>query len=201
FDLQRAVAIGHFGALAAARGERHHLVRWKAALFEDVEHFPAHIARGADDCNLETHGISPVPLRSFSGEARRPCGPRLPGPNPGEGEQAKGDQTVLAVVLAVVLVMRDDAIARPAQWLVPGFPRKFPSRPGQSNAKSAINRPRIVRNPVRGGFYRESENSQSKPVLPPPSGPGRHRDLIWMGHGPALACVKGGSRWRNPWPS
>ena len=55
-DLQRAVAEGHFGAdwLRREASATTSLGR-KAALLEDVEHFPAHIARGADDRNLETH--------------------------------------------------------------------------------------------------------------------------------------------------
>src|SRR5690606_31845581 len=53
--LQRAVAIGDFRADRAARGERHHFVGRKAAFFQYVEHFPADIARGAGDCDLETH--------------------------------------------------------------------------------------------------------------------------------------------------
>ena len=38
-----------------ARGERDHLVGRKLPLGQDVEHFPAHIAGGADDCDLVTH--------------------------------------------------------------------------------------------------------------------------------------------------
>jgi hypothetical protein len=47
--LQRLVAEGDFLADRAARGEGHHLVGGKPALFENVEHFAAHIAGGADD--------------------------------------------------------------------------------------------------------------------------------------------------------
>jgi hypothetical protein len=42
-----------------------------------------------------------------------------PGPDPGGGEQAKGNQTVLVVVLAGILVERTDAPAHPAQMPEP----------------------------------------------------------------------------------
>ena len=87
-DLQRAVAEGNFGADRAARGERHDLVGRKAALLEDVEHFPAHIARGADDRNLESHCLAPVPLRSFLEKTRLGSGPRQSRPRAGPGERA-----------------------------------------------------------------------------------------------------------------
>ena len=55
FDLQRAVAIGHVHALAAARGERDHLVGGERPLGENIEHFPAHIAGRADHGDVVTH--------------------------------------------------------------------------------------------------------------------------------------------------
>jgi len=55
--LEGLVAIGHLDAHALARGERDHLVGGKAPLGEDGEHFTAHIAGGANDGDLETHGI------------------------------------------------------------------------------------------------------------------------------------------------
>jgi hypothetical protein len=63
----------------------------------------------------------------------------VPGPDPGEGELAKENQTVLAaVVLAVVLVEDMDARRYPAPW------------PGNSTAMSAIKRPRMIH--LRYGF-------------------------------------------------
>ena len=53
--LERLVAEGDLDAHAPARGERDHLVGGKAPLGEDIEHFAAHIAGGADDRDLETH--------------------------------------------------------------------------------------------------------------------------------------------------
>ena len=38
-----------------ARGERHDLVGGESPLGENIEHFAAHIARGADNGDLETH--------------------------------------------------------------------------------------------------------------------------------------------------
>ena len=55
FDLQRPVAIGHFSAHAAARGQRHHLVGRELPLGQNVEHFPPHIAGRADHGDFVTH--------------------------------------------------------------------------------------------------------------------------------------------------
>ena len=96
-DLQRAVAERHFRALAAPRGQRHHFAHRKAALFQYVEHFPAHIARGADDRNLETHQKSPVPLRSVFGENPPADAGFNPRAGPGRGWLGQGNQTVLVV--------------------------------------------------------------------------------------------------------
>ena len=41
--------------MAAARGERDHLVGGKVPLGQDVEHLAAHIAGGADDGDFVTH--------------------------------------------------------------------------------------------------------------------------------------------------
>jgi hypothetical protein len=70
----------------------------------------------------------------------------------GESEQAKGNHTVLVVVLALVLDVavreRMDASKRPALW------------PGKSNAKSAIKRPRMLEKSrsrvLVAGFEKES---------------------------------------------
>ncbi len=89
-DLQRAVTIGHFRALAAARCKRDNFVSREAAFLEDIEHFAPDISGGADNCNLETHFSSPVPLRF---QIRNPAGHAglpPPGQTRGEGEQAKG---------------------------------------------------------------------------------------------------------------
>ncbi len=59
------VAVGDLHALAAARGDRDHLVGGKAPLVEDVQHGAAHVARGADDRDLVAH-------RLFSGGFRLP---------------------------------------------------------------------------------------------------------------------------------
>src|SRR5690606_26911918 len=64
--LQRAIAIGHFGALRAARRERYDFVSRKAALFQDVEHFTADISGRTDDSDLKTHeSTTPVLSASF----------------------------------------------------------------------------------------------------------------------------------------
>ena len=55
FDLQPAVAIGDFDALAAARGERDHVIGGKRPLGENGQHFPADIAGRADDGDAVTH--------------------------------------------------------------------------------------------------------------------------------------------------
>ena len=62
----------------------------KAALLEDVQHFAAHIARGADDRNLETHKLLLSLSARFLEKTRRPMRVSTPGPDPGEGGQAKG---------------------------------------------------------------------------------------------------------------
>src|SRR6185312_8437559 len=78
----------------------------------------------------------------------------------GEGEQAKGDQTVVAVVfLAVVLVEDRRAAAPPAgRW------------PGKSNAKSAIKRPRMEGCPVWSrllrGLAEESISTSARRIGP-----------------------------------
>ncbi|WP_348630065.1 hypothetical protein, partial [Mesorhizobium sp. M7A.F.Ca.US.001.02.1.1] len=89
--------------------------------FQYVEHFPAHIARGADDRYLETHRkIScPSPL----GFWRNPLAAAgsVPRAEPGRGWLGQGNHTVLVVVLPVflaknaVLLKRGDAPTRPAQ--------------------------------------------------------------------------------------
>src|SRR5690606_6303259 len=145
--LQRLVAIGDLRADRAARGERHHLVGRKAALFEDIEHLAPDIAGGACDCNLETHETSPAPLRLLtSGGTRRPARASSPRARPGRDGKAKGDQTVLPVVLVVIvlaLVVPETALDRNG---TPNRPaRRLPPWPGKSSARSAIVRPRIVR--------------------------------------------------------
>jgi hypothetical protein len=66
FDLQGAVAIGHFDADAAARGQHHDLVGGEFALVENVEHFAPDIAGRTDDSDFVTH-------RSLSEEKCRPA--------------------------------------------------------------------------------------------------------------------------------
>ena len=53
--LECLVAVGDLRSHALARGERDHLIGGKAPLGEDIEHFAADIAGGANDRNLETH--------------------------------------------------------------------------------------------------------------------------------------------------
>src|SRR6516225_1696468 len=67
FGLERPVAEADLAALAAARGERDHLVGGKRPLGEYRQHFAAHIARGADHRDPVTH----CQLRKFSAAARR----------------------------------------------------------------------------------------------------------------------------------
>src|SRR6202022_365324 len=55
FDLQGAVAIGHFDAHAAARRQRHHLVGREFPFVENVEHFPPDIAGRSDQRDFVTH--------------------------------------------------------------------------------------------------------------------------------------------------
>src|SRR6185312_17446615 len=94
--LQRPVAEGHLGTERAARGERHDLADRKAAFFQNVEHFAAHIARGADYRNLETHSKNLLSLSALLlGEPAGRSGSPPPWQTRGEGEQAKGDQTVV----------------------------------------------------------------------------------------------------------
>ena len=72
FDLQGAVAIGHFDAHAAARRQRHHLVSREFALVENVEHFPPDIAGRSDHRDFVTH-------RSLSEEKCLPAACRRKG--------------------------------------------------------------------------------------------------------------------------
>ena len=53
--LQRLVAERAFRALAAARGDRHHLVGGKFPLGQNVEHFAPDIAGGAHHGDFVTH--------------------------------------------------------------------------------------------------------------------------------------------------
>src|SRR5260370_11765919 len=55
FGLKGVVAIGHFDAHAAARRQRHHLVRREFAFVENVEHFPPDIAGRSDHRDFVTH--------------------------------------------------------------------------------------------------------------------------------------------------
>src|SRR6266436_3257376 len=66
FDLQGAVAIGHFDAHAAARRQRHHLVSREFAFVENVEHFAPDIAGRSDQRDFVTH-------RSLSEQKCRPA--------------------------------------------------------------------------------------------------------------------------------
>ena len=66
WHLSVLVAEGHLGAERPARGEREDLVHRKFALGEDVQHFPADIAGGADDCDLVTHLELILGLRQLS---------------------------------------------------------------------------------------------------------------------------------------
>jgi hypothetical protein len=54
--LQRLVAERDLDTLAPSRRDRDHLVGREASLLQDVEHLAAHIAGGAHDRDLETHG-------------------------------------------------------------------------------------------------------------------------------------------------
>ncbi len=58
--LQGFFAIGDLDAHRAARRKRDHLVGGEPPLGQDIEHFTAHIARGADNRDFVTH-------RSLSG--------------------------------------------------------------------------------------------------------------------------------------
>ncbi len=80
--LQCPVAEGTLAAQRLARGEGHDLVDGKFPLGEDVEHFPAHVARGADDGDAITHRFSPderAPFAAFRGECKRPVVSFRPG--------------------------------------------------------------------------------------------------------------------------
>ena len=59
-DGERFRAPRHAFAERALGRKRHHLVRREATLGQDVQHFTAHVARGADDSNSVAHGISPL---------------------------------------------------------------------------------------------------------------------------------------------
>ncbi len=52
-NLQRAVAIGHFRALAACGSQRNNFIRRETTFRQDVQHFAPDIAGGACDCNFE----------------------------------------------------------------------------------------------------------------------------------------------------
>ena len=54
-----------------------HFVDRKLALGEDIQHFAAHIARGADDCNLVTHAILSFSTCSPGSIMHPPCQTRL----------------------------------------------------------------------------------------------------------------------------
>jgi hypothetical protein len=54
--LQGLVAEGDLNAHGFARGDGETLINRELAFGEDIQHFAAHIARGAYDCNLVTHG-------------------------------------------------------------------------------------------------------------------------------------------------
>src|SRR5262245_7469793 len=103
-DLERRVAERDLGALAAARGDRHHLVGGEFALGKDVQHLAAHIAGGAYDRDLEAHRH--VPALEWSLPGRRPrrgsFGPHLP-PGEGPGSEDKR-QRVVPPLAAGVLV-------------------------------------------------------------------------------------------------
>ena len=106
------------------------------------------IARGTDDCDLETHDLvsCPSPL-AFAGETPPASRLSLPGPDPGEGEQAKGDQTVVVVVLAVDLVEQ------------PRGDRPF--GPSMTIADQALAPLRIASLRDAVGFYPDPPGSQS----------------------------------------
>src|ERR1700709_1120591 len=55
FDLEGAVAIGHFDAQTATRRQRHDLVGREFAFVENVEHFPPDIAGRSDQRDFVTH--------------------------------------------------------------------------------------------------------------------------------------------------
>ena len=54
--LSVCVAERHLHADRPARGERVHLPDGEQALAQDRQHFPAHVARGADDGDAIAHG-------------------------------------------------------------------------------------------------------------------------------------------------
>ena len=63
-NLSRLVAERDLRVDRAGRGDGNHLVGREAALGQDVEHLAAHVARGTDDGNLETHdGETPDRVR------------------------------------------------------------------------------------------------------------------------------------------
>jgi hypothetical protein len=55
FALQGFVAVADLLADGAARGERNHFVSGKQPLFQNGEHFPAHVSGGADDGYAQSH--------------------------------------------------------------------------------------------------------------------------------------------------
>ena len=57
--LQRLVAEGNLGADRARGRQRDHFPDREGALGQNVQHLAAHIAGGADDRDLETHGDVP----------------------------------------------------------------------------------------------------------------------------------------------
>ena len=59
FAFERPVAEGHVHAHALARGERNDFVGRERPFGQNPQHLAAHIAGGADDGDLETHGESP----------------------------------------------------------------------------------------------------------------------------------------------
>src|SRR6202012_1625887 len=66
------VAEGDFHADGFARGDRVNLLHGEVHFLEDVQHFAAHVARGADDGDPVTHRCSPR-LEGASRYAPRPA--------------------------------------------------------------------------------------------------------------------------------
>jgi hypothetical protein len=59
--LQNLVAIGNFPANRPGRGQCDDLIGGELAFGQNIENFPAHIARGTDDSDAITHFGTPVP--------------------------------------------------------------------------------------------------------------------------------------------